>query len=226
VPLDAVNGYPVWSPDGGEILFNTALKGPWDIYRFPVDGSSEPEVLLEGSADQVPLTWSPDGRFILWEDDSLGVGSMDLQGDRTPTVLLSEESEGVSISPDSRWMAYGTRVSGQREVLVRSFPEGTRDYQVSTDGGDYPLWSRDGRELLYRRGDAVLAVKVRIEDGELVADRPRELFRGERFLEPGQNLWSYDPTTDELIMIRRGEHEVSRDRFVVVLDWPAELAGR
>ncbi len=34
--------------------------------------------------------------------------------------------------------------------------------------------------------------------------------------------WSYDPTTDELIMIQHGESETNRDRFVVVLDWPAE----
>jgi Tol biopolymer transport system component len=225
VPLAAVNAYPVWSPDGSEILFVTARKGPWDIYRYPIDGSSKPEVFLEGSPDQIPLAWSPDGRFVLWEENYVGVGSMDLQGDRTPTILLPEDSEGVSISLDSRWIAFGTSVSGQQEVLVRSFPDGTRSYQVSIDGGGYPLWSRDGRELLYRRGEAVLAVSIRVVGDELVAERPRELFHGD-FVEPERHHWSYDPTTDELIMIRRGEHEISRDRFVVVLDWPAELAGR
>ena len=55
----------------------------------------------------------------------------------------------------------------------------------------------------------------------LVAERPQELFRGD-FLANNERLeWSYDPTTDELIMIKRGDNEISRDRFVVVTDWPA-----
>ena len=47
LPLDAVNAYPVWNPDGSEIVFDTALdNGPWDIYRFKVDGTAEPELRL------------------------------------------------------------------------------------------------------------------------------------------------------------------------------------
>ena len=150
---------------------------------------------------------------------------MDLQGDRTPRTILPD-SQGVSISPDSRWIAFDHPVSGQNEVLVRGFPDGTRDYRVSTDGGAYPLWSRDGRELFYRRGDAVLSVSIRVDGDEIIAGRPRELFRGNYISASDRLQWSYDPTTDELIMIRNGEHEISRDRFVVVLDWPAELDGR
>ncbi len=108
---------------------------------------------------------------------------------------------------------------------MRRFPDGARDYRVSIDGGETPLWSRDGRELLYRRGDAVLAASLRIVGDEISAERPRELFRGD-YVSSENHTWSYDPTTDELIMIRRGEHEISRDRFVVVIDWPSELAGR
>ena len=52
------------------------------------------------------------------------------------------------------------------------------------------------------------------------------LFHGKSFLEPDRDRWSYDRTTDTLVMIQRGDHEVNRDRFVVVLDWPAGLARR
>ena len=221
LPLDATNGFPVWNPDGTEIVFVTALKGPWDIYRFKVDGSAEPEMLVQGSSDQVPLAWSPDGRFVVWQE-SPEIRAIDLLGDPTPKTLFPYSS-GVSISPDSRWVAFEVEISGQSEVQVRGFPDGNRDYRISIDGGRFPLWSRDGRELFFRRGDAVLVASIRITGDELVAERPRELFRG-NFISPTDRLeWSYDPTTDELIMIGKGDHEISRDRFVVVTDWPAAL---
>ena len=225
LPLDATNGYPLWNPDGSEIVFDTALKGPWDIYRFKVDGTAKPEVVVEGIPDQVPLAWSPDGRFLVWQESYSETRAMDLLGDRTPMNLLPQ-SDGVSISPDSRWIAFDTEISGQTEVLVRGFPDGTLDYRVSIDGGRYPLWSRDGRELFFRRGDAVLAASMRITGDELIAERPRELFRGSFIAQADRLGWSYDPTTDELIMIGKGDHEISRDRFVVVTDWPATLADR
>jgi Tol biopolymer transport system component len=222
VPLDATNAYPVWHPDGTEIVFVTARKGPWDIYRFKVGGASEPEVLIEGIPDQVPVGWSPDGRFLLWDESGTGTRALDVLGDPTPKTILPDVS-GLAISPDSRWVAFDTTISGRSEVQVRRFPDGDRDYRVSIDGGGSPLWSRDGRELFFRRGDAVLAAAIRVTGDDLVAERPRELFRGP-FVNRDRLEWSYDPTTDELIMIVEGDHEVSHDRFVVVTDWPAGVA--
>jgi serine/threonine protein kinase/Tol biopolymer transport system component len=219
LPMDAVNTFPVWNPDGSEIVFDTARHGPWDIYRWPVDGSSEPEPLVEETPDQIPLAWSPDGRFLLWQEAYAEIRVMDLLGDGSSKTLLSNSNaQGLSISPDSRWVAFDAWVSGQKEVLVRRFPDGVRDYQVSIDGGEFPLWSRDGRELQFRRGDAVLAASIRIVGDEIVAEHPRELFRGDYVNQNDPHEWSYDPTTDELIMIRKGDHELARDRFVVLID--------
>jgi Tol biopolymer transport system component len=225
LPLDSTNAYPVWNPDGSEIIFDSADNGPWDIYRFKVDGTAEPELLLEGEPDQVPLAWSPDGRFVVWQESNAGTRAMDLLGERKTRALLPNSS-GVAISPDSRWIAFHVTIGGQKEVQVRRFPDGNRDFQVSIDGGEHPLWSHDGRELFFRRGDAVLAASIRVTGDEIVAERPRELFRGDFVAEDERLEWSYDPTTDELIMIGIGDNEISRDRFVVVTDWTAGLADR
>jgi serine/threonine protein kinase len=83
-----------------------------------------------------------------------------------------------------------------------------------------------GQQLLHYRlveqiGEGGMGIVWKAVDNDLGREL---LFRGD-FVQAGDRLqWSYDPTTDELIMIRNGEHEISRDRFVVVLDWPAELA--
>ncbi len=224
LPVDAVSTWPVWSPDASAIAFTTALNGPWDVYRYAVDGGSEPEALVQGVPDQMSMAWSPDGRFLLWEENSK-IHMKDLRGGGTPTVLVSDGSpNGATFSPDSRWLAYSAMVSGRREVLVRRFPDGVRDYRVSMDGGEFPLWSRDGRELLYRRGDALLATTIRVAGESIDADRPRVLFRGNYVATSGdQRAWSYDPTTDEAILIRKGDHEISGDRFVVVIGWPDEF---
>ena len=53
------------------------------------------------------------------------------------------------ISPDGRWMVYTSDDSGRYEVYVRSFPEGARKRQISTEGGMAPVWRSDGEELFY-----------------------------------------------------------------------------
>jgi Tol biopolymer transport system component len=227
LPLDAVNNWPVWSPDGKEIVFTTAAEGPFDVYRWRVDGSAPPAPLVHDTPDQIPMAWSPNGRYLLWEQGYTSIRGMDLDDGGNRDIDLGPGSgRGAAFSPDSRWVAYQAGVSGRPEIQVRRFPDGTRDYRVSTDGGTNPLWSRDGREILYRRGREVWSASVRAAVDDFVADRPRELFRGDYVTGSDPQTWSYDASTDSLIMIEGGEHEISRDRFVVVLDWAAELAER
>jgi serine/threonine-protein kinase len=226
LPQGAVNTWPVWGPDGRDLLFTTARDGPWDIYRVPADGSAEPEALVKDSPDQIPLAWSPDGRYLVWQEGYTETRVMDLLDRETMTLTVpagADHDQGISFSPDSRWLAYGGRSSGQKEVFVQRFPDGTRAYQVSVDGGDFPLWSRDGRTLLYRRGQAVLAAPVRISGDRITADRPRELFRGDFVYNGEPHEWSYDPSTDTMILIQNGDDEIRKDRFVVVMGWDGDL---
>ena len=62
-----MNTFVVWSRDGSEIFSPRRSKAVGRL-SFAVDDSSEPEMLAQGSPDQIPLAWSPDGRFLLWED--------------------------------------------------------------------------------------------------------------------------------------------------------------
>ena len=228
LPPGTVNNWPLWGPDSHEFVFTTAREGPWDIYKVPVDQSAEPEMLVQGNPDQIPMAWSKDGRYLIFQEAYSETRVMDLVDGRKVTTLdvsasASPGDQGVSLSPDSRWMAFTGWASGQKEIFVQGFPAGTRTYQVSIGGGYAPLWSGDGREVFYRRGDAVFAVSIRAAEDGIVADRPRELFRGDFVQQYDPHEWSYDPSTDTLIMIRNGEHELSSDRFVVLMGWMGEL---
>ena len=78
-------------------------------------------------------------------------------------------------SPDGRYVAYCSNKSGRQEVYVRPFPEGGFFWQVSTDGGSMPQWSRDGSELFYVQGTALMAAEVSTE-GSFRQGSVRRLF--------------------------------------------------
>jgi len=221
MPMDGVNAYPVWNPSGEELVFDTSLKGPWDIYRYSVEGGGKPTLLVEGIPDQTPLAWTPDGRSVVWKgrDDTIYVTDVVAGGE--PDVLKDIGADDLSISPDGEWCVYRDGIAGRTEVMLRRFPDGQRVYRVSKDGGGYPLWGRDGREVLFRRGDAVISASFRAENGEPVIGRPKVLFRSDELLPMARNSWSYDRVHDRMIMIQRGDREVNLKAFVVLQNWQA-----
>lgn len=97
---------------------------------------------------------SRDGRY-------LAVGSS--KGWRQTHILLVPVTGGTSttvpaagdiideyhFSPDGKWLAYNSDVSGRQEVYVTRLPGTGERWQVSSDGGVQPRWRRDGRELFY-----------------------------------------------------------------------------
>ncbi|MGH9843342.1 MAG: protein kinase domain-containing protein [Blastocatellia bacterium] len=62
-----------------------------------------------------------------------------------PMVRTEANEIAGALSPNGRWLAYASDVSGRFEVWVQSFPGGGGKRQVSTGGGNYPRWRRDGR---------------------------------------------------------------------------------
>jgi Tol biopolymer transport system component len=84
----------------------------------------------------------------------------------------------AAFSPDGRWLAYGSNESGRSEVYVRPFPPGGGKWQVSDNGGGYPRWSRDGRELFYRTDDGIMVASVEGLGDTFRAGKPREVLKG------------------------------------------------
>jgi len=85
-----------------------------------------------------------------------------LDGDRSSTVLLDDDWNefGAALSPDGRWLAYGSNETGRREVYVRPFPDvDAGRWHISTDDGEWPLWNPAGDELFYRGPMGVMAVE-------------------------------------------------------------------
>jgi eukaryotic-like serine/threonine-protein kinase len=165
---------------------------------------------------------------------NLEIGALSLEGDRKYRPLLKEKYSEYQpqISRNGKWMAYTSEESGQAEVYVRPFPDvdGGR-WQVSTSGGDWPIWSRDGRELFYRSGDAFMAVSVKTKP-TIRLETPKTMFRGT--YAGGSNAfignWDVSPDGKRFIMIRPAGLIPSAGggprKINIVLNWFEELKQR
>jgi Tol biopolymer transport system component len=180
----SVDAQPLWSPDGGRIVFSSTRKGSFDLYQKPVTGAENEAVLGEESPQiKFPRDWSPDGRILLHsrtDDRGANLWALPLDGDRKPFPVANtpfEELQG-QFSPDGRWVAYQSNESGQNEIYVQPFPGPGGKWQVSTKGGASPRWRHDGQEVFYLAPDATLmAVPIRVRGSSLEQDTPVALFR-------------------------------------------------
>jgi hypothetical protein len=131
-------------------------------------------------------------------------------------------------------MAYTSTESGERELYVRSFPDTEKTkYKVSTNGGDSPLWSPDGRELFYRKDGEVIRVPIAIKP-TFKAGRPETLFRGD-FVQSRANdghTWDISPDGKRFLMMKWGATAEDKTtnrttpKINVILNWYEELKER
>ena len=212
--------YPVWFPDGKRVLF----RGAGQIAQKTVDGSSSEELFLADAAALYPNSVSPDGEVLALTDIRPATGAdivlVALRGERNRQVFLSTPAYegGAQISPDERFLAYASNESGLMEIYVQPYPDPGAKVQISTDGGNQPRWSRDGKELFYRNGEKMMAVEVSTVSG-FIAGVPKVLFERQYAYGQGITMANYDVFPDGHFVMVKNEPA----RLNVVLNWFEEL---
>jgi Tol biopolymer transport system component len=219
---------PVWSSDGSRIAFaSNRVFGGWRLFVKSSDATGEEVALAESRGQMFPDLWLPGNRALLFKS-SLGtnwdIAMHRLDEERGPEILLGSTFNEIepSLSPDGRFLSYVSDESGRREVYVRRFPSLEGRWQVSTDGGDEPQFSPDGKEIFYRSGDRMMVTTFASEP-QVLFSRPTVLFEGRYGVDPFANdARSYDimPDGQHFVMVR-GDDEASEIR--VVLNWMEEL---
>lgn len=220
---------PVWMPDGTRIVYRGTRQGFRNLFWKAGDGSDEEQRLSMNESLQTPLSVSPDGKRLLYVDNNRARGNdvwvLSLDGNHAAEpVLATPPSEGnAHFSPDGDWLAYVSDESGRYEIYVQPFPGPGRRWTVSTDGGTEPVWSRDGRELFYRNGNALMAVPIALQPA-FSAGLPHPLFSGQ-FQDSGTGTSGYDVSLDgrRFLMIQPTEPEQPATQVSVVINWLEEL---
>ena len=145
---------PVFSPDGTRVAFTRANV----MYQKAASGTGDEERLADGETTD----WSPDGRFISFIREG-DLWALPLSGDRTPIRIAGgrfNDRRG-RFSPDSKWIAYESNLSGRLEIYLQQFPPTADRMQLSVNGGDSAYWRSDGKELYFHAPDGhIMAVDI------------------------------------------------------------------
>jgi Tol biopolymer transport system component len=235
----SVDSYPIWSRDGRSIVFRSNRKGVYDLFQKPSSSAGSETVLLESPDTKFPSDWSPDGRFLLYQNtdpktnndlwilpvnDALRPSTSAGQpGDRKPFPFVQtvfDESQG-QFSPDGHWIAYQSNESGRIEIYVQPFPGPGGKWQVSTAGGAAPRWRRDGQELFYLAPDSkLMAVPIHAQAATFEYGAPVALFQTRVAASATSSFRpQYTVAADGRFLINVTAEESTVSPITVVLNW-------
>ena len=232
----AVDDSPLWTPDGQRIVFSSNRAGYPELFWRLADGAGSDERLLAGAKDSLDLRgngWSADGKQLLFTEvpasiqNAIGQIAIERPSDVTMLVKNSFNNDFAAVSPDGRWMAYQSNLSGRAEIYVERYPQLGSRVPISTGGGRLPLWSRDGKELFFTSPDGRQMFAVAVQSGTtFVAGRPQVLFETSMLRQSAGNR-PYDIRPDgRFVIIHSGQAETAvgtASDMTVVLNWAEEL---
>ncbi len=194
------------------------------LWIQPVSGARGQEILLENQAITAG-DWSPDGKVLLGFSQRTATAfditfvRLDDPKHQVRDLANTRFSElWARFSPDGAWVAYASDESGRFEIYVVDFPNATRKWQVSRDGGFFPTWGLDGREIFFQASNRLMAAPVTRSGNGIEIGPPVKLGLSET---PFEGPYASDGK--RFLVLQRDAAPVSVPTQVV-RNWPALLA--
>ena len=226
---------PTWSPDGKTLMFTVPVARGGDAVEVRTkasDGSGSEKTVMpvpENSRHIRYPAWTPDGKYItyVWGQgsDPLSLWMIPASGNSKPVLIVQPPSQQSSVddyrvSPDGHWVAYTSDESGQWEVYLTTFPDAKGKWKVSQNGGNYPAWSGNGKELFYQDiTDELFVCPITAKGSDIEVGRPHHLFHAGT---PGIGV-SFDVSSDGKRLLINHADEETQAPLHLVTNWLAEL---
>jgi Tol biopolymer transport system component len=213
-----------WGPDNRSLTFDWVGAVPGDgIFVKSVDTGVEASSLFKNELRRFPIAWTPDGKLLAFmQEKNIWVFHADDQRTeqvtKTPNNIL-----WPTLSPDGRWIAYGSNESGRYEIYIQSFPAPGTRYMLSTEGGSEPVWAPKAQQLYFRNGNKMMVVDFRPEVNNVLA-KPRELFEGQYDLDSPIRSYDISPDGNRFLMRQLSDQPPQPVRQIqIVQNWFEEL---
>jgi len=170
--------------------------------------------------------WSRDGNYVAYAEfrGVWAIWMLPLFGERKPYPFLQSlfSQSMLRFSPDGKWVAYCSAETGRMEVYVVPFPGPGAKWQISTGGGVWPSWRRDGKEIFYLTPDnKLMAAEVKTTGLNFGVGTVSPLFENRIFRGVGAGL-GYDATADGQRFIINYSGEQPSAAISLVVNWNAE----
>jgi eukaryotic-like serine/threonine-protein kinase len=224
---------PTWTPDGSHIIFASNRNGKFELFQKGSGGAGADELILSAEGSCFPHGVTPDGRYVLFEMGGGPISKSDIWavptfGDRKPFPIVKSDfvETQAQFSPDGHWVAYVSDESGRAEVYVQSFPSSGGKWQVSTAGGEQPIWNPRGGELFYMAPDkSIVSVSYKVSDDNFQVGQRTSLFTTRvplSSLVDDRNSYAISPDGKRFFVNNRVD-EAAATSVTLVLNWDADL---
>jgi eukaryotic-like serine/threonine-protein kinase len=229
---------PSWSAHGDRVVYSrqngSSVVAGTSVRARLASGGGQEESLIE-TPPSTPATllapeYSPDGRYLVYTSQkgptAIGIWAMPLSGDKTPFAVVPAPASPsrlvqYRLSPDGKWLAYSSTESGREEVYVTHFPSGQGRWQVSQNGGTFPVWSQGGKEIWFVGTDTMMHVaSVNPNSQEFEMGPVQSLFQM-TYTSPVGTPYDVSPDGKKLVLSTFPESIATP--LVLVTNWAAEV---
>jgi Tol biopolymer transport system component len=158
VTFEGSHTWAAWGPGPDRITFTSDHEGPLALYTRKLDAPPDQteRLWVDTSSGRVAFRpWSRDGGTLVFSArgaaTQMDVWALTRGGEARSLLATRFMERDAAVSPDGKWFAYDSNEQGQRRILARPLDRAGPALTLTSAGGNFPIWARDGRAIFFKK---------------------------------------------------------------------------